>query len=114
MVSGTVVGVLFLLVFFRCLGRRGGRVGGATAGCEGWLHRALTVPSLLGGAPRSRAIVNGTLAAASGIGLQQWFPGLLLWIAGHALAMWGARLDAQFVEVFARHVKHRPFLDVAA
>lgn len=84
-----------------------------TPGFEVPLHRALTVPILLGGAPRSLAIVNGTLAAAVGIGLQQWLPGLLLWIVGHALAVWGARLDAQFVEVFARHVKHRPFLDCA-
>ena len=28
------------------------------------VHRALTVPILMGGAPRSIAIVNGTLAAA--------------------------------------------------
>ncbi len=83
------------------------------SGFEAPLHRALTVPILLGGAPRSLAIVNGTLAAAVGIGLQQWLPGLVLWIVGHALAVWGARLDAQFVEVFARHVKHRPLLDVA-
>ena len=84
-----------------------------TPGFEIPLHRALAMPILLGGAPRSLAIVNGTLAAAVGIGLQQWLPGVVLWIVGHALAVWGARLDAQFVEVFARHVKHRPFLDVA-
>ncbi|WP_368565968.1 VirB3 family type IV secretion system protein [Pseudoxanthomonas sp. UTMC 1351] len=77
------------------------------------LHRSLTVPILLGGAPRSLAIVNGTLAAAIGIGLQQWLPGLGLWIVGHALGVWGARLDARFVEVFARHIKHKPFLDVS-
>jgi type IV secretion system protein VirB3 len=82
-------------------------------GFEVPLHRSLTVPILLGGAPRSLAIVNGTLAAAMGVGLQQWLPGLGLWIVGHALAAWGARLDAQFVEVFARHVKHKPFLDIS-
>ncbi len=83
------------------------------AGFEVPLHRALTVPILLGGAPRSLAVVNGTLAAAVGIGLQQWLPGLLLWVAGHALAVWGAKADVQFVDVFARHVKHKPFLDAA-
>ena len=31
------------------------------------VHRALTEPILMGGAPRSIAIVNGTLAAALGI-----------------------------------------------
>lgn len=83
------------------------------SGFEVPLHRALTVPILLGGAPRSLAIVNGTLAAAVGIGLQQWLPGVVLWVVGHVLAVWGAKLDPQFVEVFARHVKHRAFLDVA-
>jgi type IV secretion system protein VirB3 len=83
----------------------------ASQGFEAPLHRSLTVPILLGGAPRSLAIVNGTLAAAVGIGLQQWLPGLILWMAGHALAVWGAKLDPRFVEVFARHVKHKPYLD---
>ena len=82
-------------------------------GFEVPLHRSLTAPILLGGAPRALAIANGTLAAAVGIGLQQWIPGLVLWVAGHALAVWGAKADPQFVEVFARHVKHRAYLDVA-
>ena len=30
----------------------------------------------------------------------------------HALAIWGARLDPQFMAVFARHIKHRALLDV--
>lgn len=75
------------------------------------LHRALTEPILLGGAPRTVAIANGTLAAAVGVGLQLWLPGLALWFAGHALAVWGARTDPQFVPVFARHLKHRVLLD---
>jgi len=76
------------------------------------VHRALTEPILLGGAPRTVAIANGTLAAAVGLGLQLWLPGLGLWIAGHSLAVWGARLDPQFMQVFARHLKHRALLDV--
>jgi type IV secretion system protein VirB3 len=83
-----------------------------TPGFEIPLHRALTQPIFLGGAPRSLAIVNGTLAAAVGIGLQLWLPGALLWVVGHALAVWGAKLDPQFVEVFACHIKHKPHLDV--
>ena len=67
---------------------------------------------LLGGAPRTVAIANGTLAAAVGLGLQLWIPGLVLWIVGHSLAVWGARMDAQFMAVFARHIKHRPLQDV--
>ena len=85
-----------------------------TPGFEAPLHRALAVPILLGGAPRSLAIVNGTLAAAVGIGLQQWLPGLALWVVAHALAVWGAKADPQFVEVFARHVKHKPYLEASS
>ena len=85
---------------------------GFAEGFEIPLHRSLTEPILLGGAPRTVAIANGTLAAAVGLGLQLWLPGLGLWIAGHSLAVWGARLDPQFMQVFARHLKHRALLDV--
>ncbi len=61
---------------------------------------------------RTVAIANGTLAAAVGLGLQLWLPGIALWITGHTLAVWGARLDSQFMAVFARHIKHRVLLDV--
>lgn len=76
------------------------------------LHRSLTEPILLGGAPRSLAIVSGTLAAAIGIGLQLWIVGLVMAVVGHALAVWGAKADPQFMDVFARHLKYRSFLDV--
>jgi type IV secretion system protein VirB3 len=90
----------------------GGPFTGAVLGFEVPLHRSLTEPILMGGAPRTVAITNGTLAAAVGLGLQLWIPGLVLWVAGHSLAVWGARMDAQFVQVFARHIKHRVLLDV--
>ena len=80
-------------------------------GFEVPLHRALTEPILLGGAPRPLAIAVGTVAAAVGVGLQLWIAGGLVWVVGHALAVWGARIDPQFVEVFTRHVKHRPLMD---
>jgi len=83
-----------------------------STGFEVPLHRSLTEPILLGGAPRAVAIANGTLAAAVGLGLQLWIPGLVLWLVGHSLAVWGARLDWQFMPVFARHLKHRGLLDV--
>ncbi len=85
---------------------------GTIAGFEVPLHRSLTEPILLGGAPRTVAIANGTLAAAVGLGLQLWLPGLVLWIVGHSLAVWGARLDPLFMQVFSRHIKHRQLLDV--
>ena len=68
------------------------------------LHRALTEPILLGGAPRSIAILNGTLAAAISLGLRLWVAGLLIWLIGHALAAWAAKRDPLFVDVVRRHL----------
>ncbi|AWP59334.1 conjugal transfer protein TrbD [Bordetella bronchiseptica] len=87
-------------------------MSGLPDGFEAPLHRALTEPILLGGAPRTVAIANGTLAAAIGLGLQLWLPGVVCWFVGHMMAVWGARLDVQFMQVFARHVKHPALLDV--
>lgn len=70
------------------------------------VHRALAEPILLGGAPRSLAIVNGTLAGAVGLGLRLWIVGLAIWAVGHALSVWAARRDAQFVDVARRHLKY--------
>jgi type IV secretory pathway TrbD component len=81
-----------------------------TEGFDVPLHRSLTEPIFLAGAPRSVAVLNGTLAAAVGIGLQLWIPGLLLWVVGHSLAVWGAKSDPQYVDVFSRHMKHKSFL----
>jgi type IV secretion system protein TrbD len=69
------------------------------------VHRALTEHILLGGAPRSIAILNGTLAAAIGLGLRLWLVGLLIWAVGHVLAVWAARRDPQFVDVVRRHLR---------
>ena len=81
-----------------------------TQGFEIALHRSLTEPMLLGGAPRNVAILNGTLSAAIGIGLQLWVAGLVLWITGHTAAVWAARKDPQFLDVLLRHVRHKPYL----
>lgn len=70
------------------------------------VHRALTEPILLGGAPRGLAILNGTLSAAVGLGLQLWVPGLVMWIVGHALGVWLARRDPQFLDVARNHVRY--------
>ena len=70
------------------------------------VHRALTEPILLGGAPRAVAILNGTLAAALGLGLRLWIPGLAFWLIGHAAAVWAAKRDAQFVDVTRRHLRY--------
>ena len=75
-------------------------------GYEVPLYRALTEPILLGGAPRTIAIINGTLAAALGLGLRLWLVGLIVWIVGHAIAATAARRDAQFADVISRHARH--------
>ena len=69
------------------------------------VHRALTESILLGGAPRAVAILNGTVAAALGLGLRLWIAGLLLWALGHAAAVWAAKRDPLFVEVARRHLR---------
>jgi len=74
------------------------------------VHRALTEPILLGGAPRNVAIINGTLAAALGLGLQLWLAGLIVWLVGHSAAVYAARKDPAFTEVLVRHVRHKAYL----
>jgi type IV secretion system protein VirB3 len=74
------------------------------------LHRSLTEPILLGGAPRSVAILNGTIAAALGIGLQLWIAGIALWLVGHAVAVFAAKRDPQFASVLARHLRQKAYL----
>jgi type IV secretion system protein VirB3 len=75
-------------------------------GFEAPVHRALTEQILLAGAPRSVAILNGTLAAAVGLGLRLWIVGLALWAIGHAATVWAAKRDAQFVDVVRRHLRY--------
>src|SRR5262249_46367053 len=57
------------------------------AGFEAPVHRALTQPILLAGAPRAVAILNGTVSAAIGLGLRLWIAGLVLWALGHMAAV---------------------------
>lgn len=80
-------------------------------GFEAPLHRALTEPILLGGAPRGIAIVNGTLAAALGLGLQMWLAGLLFWVVGHSLSVFAAKRDPEFAAVLVRHLRQRGYLE---
>jgi type IV secretion system protein VirB3 len=78
-------------------------------GFEAPLHRSLTEPILLAGAPRSIAIVNGTVAAAIGLGLQMWIPGLVIWVVGHSLSVFAAKRDPHFAEVLMRHLRQKAY-----
>lgn len=81
------------------------------AGFVAPVHRALTEPILLGGAPRSLAILNGTLAAALGLGLRLWLVGLAIWAIGHFASVWAAKRDPLFVDVVRRHLRIPGHLD---
>lgn len=76
-------------------------------GFELVLHRSLTEPILIGGAPRAAAILIGTLSAVLALGLRLWIAGLILWVIGHSAAVWLAKRDPSFVEVAVRHTKHK-------
>ena len=73
-------------------------------GFETPIHASLVQPILMGGAPRGIAIVNGTLAAAVGIGLRLWIAGIVMALVGHGLAVFAARRDPQILPVARRHV----------
>jgi len=98
-------GVELLSDLLRIRRRGGDLMEEPVAGFVAPVHRALTEPILMGGAPRSVAIVNGTLAAALGLGLRLWLAGLLLWFVGHMVAVWAAKRDPAFVEVVRRHLR---------
>jgi type IV secretion system protein VirB3 len=70
------------------------------------VHRSLTEPILLAGAPRAVAILNGTVSAALGLGLRLWIAGLVMGAIGHMAAVWAAKRDPDFVEVVRRHVRY--------
>ena len=76
------------------------------------VHRALTEPILLGGAPRGLAIANATLAGAIGLGLRLWIAGVALFALGHLISVWAARRDPQFVDVARRHLRFPGYLGV--
>ena len=83
--------------------------GAHLLGFEAPIHRSLSEPILLGGAPRTIAIVIGTVAAALGLGLQQWIGGLVAWALGQTLAVFAARRDPDFAGVLVRHLRQKGY-----
>jgi len=61
------------------------------------VHRSLTQPIMMAGAPRAATILNGTLAAALGLGLQLW-------------RVFAAKRDPLFLDVLRRHLRQKSYL----
>lgn len=72
------------------------------------IHRSITEPMMLGGVPRSVALLNGTLAAAFGLGLQSFYvlPGCIIL---HIICMIFTKRDPQFFDCFRRHIKQKSY-----
>jgi type IV secretion system protein VirB3 len=66
------------------------------------LRTSLTRPLLLGGVPRTFAILNATVAAAIALGLQQPLIGLPLWAVVQAAGAYAAARDPWFLETWPR------------
>lgn len=73
-------------------------------GYEAPVHRSLTEVILLGGLPRTVAILLWTVVAAIGLGLQQiWV--LPIAIVGHIGLVFVTKNDPYFFDVFVRAIK---------
>ena len=75
------------------------------------LHIALTQPVLMGGAPRTFAILNGTLALVVGMGLHLWWLGFPFGAALHTAAMLMSKRDPHWFDVFRHHLRQPTHLD---
>mgnify|MGYP001194560285 FL=1 len=68
------------------------------------LRTSLTRPILMGGVPRAFAILNATIGAAVGLGLQQPLIAFPLWAVLQGAAAWAAARDPWFLETWPRHL----------
>lgn len=68
------------------------------------LRASLARPILMAGVPRGFAILNATIGAAIGLGLQQPLIGLPLWLALQGAAAWAAARDPWFLDTWPRHL----------
>ena len=78
----------------------------AMEGFEIPIHKSLTEQILMGGVPRTIALINGTLVAALGLGLHSLlaFPvGILI----HLLALAATKADPDFFNCFRRHLRQK-------
>lgn len=76
------------------------------------LHTSLTRPLLLGGVPRTFAILNATVGAAIAFGLQQPLIGAPLWAIIQAAGAYASARDPWFLETWPRSMAKPPFFNV--
>ncbi|MBY0565982.1 MAG: VirB3 family type IV secretion system protein [Hyphomonadaceae bacterium] len=76
------------------------------------LRTSLTRPLLLGGVPRTFAILNATVAAAIAFGLQQPLIGLPLWLVIQSAGAYASARDAWFLETWPRAMAKPAFFNV--
>ena len=74
------------------------------------VHRSVTRPIMMAGAPRAATILNGTLAAALGLGLQLWPVGIAVWVLAQAGCVFMAKRDPIFLDVLRRHLRQKGYL----
>ncbi len=74
------------------------------------VHRSLTQPIMMAGAPRAATILNGTLAAALGLGLQLWPVGIVIWTLSQTACVFAAKRDPLFLDVLRRHLRQKSYL----
>lgn len=75
------------------------------------IHRSLTQPILLGGAPREFAVLNAAIGVCLVLAMHQWI-GVPLWFAIQSAGIALAKHDPYFIETIKRHIDHKPFYDV--
>ena len=73
------------------------------------LHTSLTIPILLAGTPRSFAILNVTVCAVIGMGLNQLWIAVPVGLIAHSVAVWLTRQDPWWMDVFKRHLREKAF-----
>ena len=72
------------------------------------IHRSLIEPILLGGVPRPIGLLNGTIAAAFGLGMQSWII-IPVSVVLHIAAVIATKQDPQFFECFKRHINQKNY-----
>lgn len=75
------------------------------------LHTSLVMPMMVGGVPRSFAILNGVSCAAVVLGLQAIYA-LPLFVILHFVSVVLAKRDPYFFDVLIRSLRKKKYYDV--